>query len=369
MSGVQAAAAPVMAPPAPPYPAAAAAVTVPAPKAPTTAPAGSLTSRVLNGHRFWIWGLAFSPDGRWLASGGTTDHTAILWDAVEGRELRTFPGTLSLPSVDFSPDGRLLALAASDDKETVSSISLWDSANPEQLRNLVGHQGPCFCVRFSPDGRLLASTEGGMTINLWDVSTGQIIKVFKQGPLRSKAYGGQFRSALAFSPDGRYLASRSWPATLWNVASGEQVLTFGPEYLTLFATIFVGFTPDSRSLVEVRGNGTIRVWDVATGKLASVLADPPNRSNACTWILCAALSKDGRHLAVACNFTADEPKGKDVVLWDVPSARPLGTVPVSDGSWAVVFSPDGQWLAVTDTLCGDGKSSGIIKFVRVSEIR
>ena len=129
---------------------------------PATSSALSLEGRVLSGHRFPVYTLAFSPDGRWLAS-GSLDRTAKLWDLEHGREVRTFPGTLVFTSLDFRSDGRMLALAASDETEPVSAISLWDSVNPQQLRSLTGYQGRCMCVRFHPDGHLLATTEGGMT--------------------------------------------------------------------------------------------------------------------------------------------------------------------------------------------------------------
>src|SRR5262249_20078461 len=131
---------------------------------------------------------------------------------------------------------------------------------------------PCYCVRFSPDGRHLATTNGGMLGKPWDVAAGPIVHGFKQGVLRAKAYDGSFRSAMAFSPDGRYLATRSWPATLWDLGTGKEAFTFGPESLTLYATVLVAFTPDGRSLVEVKGNGAIRVWDIASQKLAATLA-------------------------------------------------------------------------------------------------
>jgi len=335
--------------------------------------AGTATGHTLTGHSYPIYALAFSPDGRWLVS-GSLDHTAKLWDAVEGRDLRTFTGNMTFASVAFSSDGRWLALAATNGapldnaKPGSNSLSLWEPAKPDGVRSLTGHEGQVFCVRFSPDGRLLASTEGGMLVNLWDVSSGRIIRVLKQGMIRSKMYGGAFRSSVAFSPDGRFLATRSWPVTLWDLSSEKEARTFGPDSVSLSSAVFIGFTPDGQSVVEAKHDGTIRVWDVASGKQARSLASPPKRSGVTEVLRCAALSSDGNRLAVSIYSSADERKHK-VTLWDVSTARPTGTLETSEACEALAFSPDGQWLAIADTLYGgDGKVAGQIKLRRTSEL-
>jgi WD40 repeat protein len=266
--------------------------------------------------------------------------------------------------VDFSPDGRLLAIAASDESEQVSSISLWDAENPHQIRSLTGHKGRCFCVRFSPDGQFLASTEGGMIVNLWEVASGRIVRTLKQGLLR-KAFDGKFRCPIAFSPNGRHLATRSWPITIWDIFTGQQVAAFAPDPMTLTTAVFLGFTWDGQSLIEVRGNGTIRVWNVPTEKVANVLIDPPKRQGVTEAVHTAALSRDGRTLAVSKYSSADDPKF-NVTLWDVPRGRPIGTLTPTESSEALAFSPDGEWLAYTDTIYGNGQATGLIKFCRIS---
>jgi parallel beta-helix repeat protein len=293
----------------------------------------------LTGHTWWVLSVAFSPDGRLLASGSCGQRNSIggciqgeikLWDVASGSLVRTLTGhTGVVLSVAFSPDGRLLASGSCGQRNSIGGciqgeIKLWDVASGSLVRTLTGHTGVVRSVAFSPDGRLLASGSYDDTIKLWEVASGREVRTLT-------GHTADVES-VAFSPDGRLLASGSDDETikLWEVASGSLVrtLTGHTDYVRS-----VAFSPDGRLLASGSDDKTIKLWDVATGRLVLTLIGHTD------WVRSVAFSPDGRLLA----------SGSDddtIKLWDVATGRLVLTL-IGHTDWvrSVAFSPDGRLLA------------------------
>jgi RNA polymerase sigma factor (sigma-70 family) len=167
--------------------------------------------RSVRGHKHMAISLAFSPDGKLLATGGTQhDDDVRVWDLAGGKEVRVIKTGASVPAVAFSPDGRVLASGQGDGR-----VVLWDVATGKELRALEGVSNSNLAVAFSPDGRLLAAAgpvekDGKRTyeVRLWNAVSGELLRTWEDT-------GASF----TFAPDGTVLAilGRDGVVRLWGL--------------------------------------------------------------------------------------------------------------------------------------------------------
>lgn len=268
-------------------------------------------------HSGIVWCVAFSPDGKSLASASSD---AALWDVKSGMEIRTFKGHgQEVYFCAFSPDGKSLASASYD-----RTLKLWNVESGLEIHTFNGHKGWVNSCAFSPDGKSLASASWDQTLNLWDVESGEKIHTLK-------GHTGWVYS-YAFSPDGKHLVSASGDRTLklWDVGSGKKIHTFKGHLHSVYSC---AFPPDGKSFASASYDKTLKLWDVESGKKICTFNGHVRSVNSCSF------SPDGKHLASASS-------DKTLKLWDVESGREFCTFNGHKGGVnSCSFSPDGKSLA------------------------
>jgi WD40 repeat protein/serine/threonine protein kinase len=286
---------------------------------------------VLKEHAVGVHSVAFSADGRWLASGDARGQVCVR-DLPAGTNVLLPRHTDVVNDLAFGPGGRLAS--ASRDK----TVKVWDPATADAPLTL-RHFAEVLAVTFSPDGKLLASGDMGGSLKVWDVTTGkQIPDTYLR---HSDAVSG-----VLFT--GKWLISSSWDQTIkvWNTVTWREFCVLKGHRGPINALVL---SPDSRRLATAGWDQTVRVWDLPSEQLVATYRGHADRVGS------VAFLGDGSRVASAgvdgtvrvWDATADQ----DVLLFRGASSQPLG---------AVAFSPDGGRVAAlgkagTVTL-GDARS-------------
>ncbi len=231
-----------------------------------------------------IFSVAFSPDGRYLVSGGG-ELDLFLWEVHTGRRVRKFkvirdPNVSDwisrfVVAVAFSPDGKQILSGQGD-----RTLRLWEKETGAQIKIFRGHEHGIRSISFTPNGRFIVSGGHDHTVRVWE--TGREISVLR-GHLNNI-------ESLALSPDGRYIASGSIDGTvrLWDQETAVKVKTFDVNRMVEF----VAFSPDGGRIISVSIDGSIGFWETKSGKQVSILEGSHQDS-----VWAAALSPDNRLIA------------------------------------------------------------------------
>ena len=273
---------------------------------------------VLRGHEGVVASIAFSPDGS-LVAAGSTDRTARVWGALDGRKVAVLAGHSDVVvKMIFSPDGsRLVAISKG------ANAHVWDLASSQSLAGF-----PAKDAQFSPDGQRVVSLGDGKA-RLRDTATGEV--------LRDLTLPDEKVSCAAFSPDGRHIATGSrHPASairLWDVDRRDPPVVLSGHKNTV---LWLAISPDGRILASASSDKTLRLWDTSSAKAVAVLL--AHRGD----VQNGAFSPDGRRLVTA---------GRDRTarVWDTVEGTLLGVFRCRAPSVAEpAVSTDGSTVAMAD---------------------
>jgi WD40 repeat protein/serine/threonine protein kinase len=265
------------------------------------------------------YSIAFSPDGRQIAS-GNSEGTIQLIEASTGRDVASLKGhDKIIGALTFSPDGRLIASGGYD-----TTVKLWDVASAREIRTLKDQKSSVNRVAFHPDGRRLTAIAIDGIAKTWDVESGNLIETQNVPP--------GFAASMAVRPDGLRFVGGAWDGSIKVLdAVSKQVVAVIKGNAGFVS--YSAFSGDGLQIALGNNDGSIRLCDPETGQDRALLRGHRGKVNACRF------SPDGQRLVSA---------GSDglVLLWNTRDGSVVAGHKGHAGEVrAVAFAPDGQRMA------------------------
>ncbi len=296
----------------------------------------------LEAHLAPIHRATFSPDGDALAT-ASDDHTVRIWNIDDGKEQMALKGhPREVRAVAYSPDGTRIVSGSAEWVATnreLGEVKLWDAASGRELLT-ISSTGGIQALAISPDNKQMAgSSSVGAGIHVWDAVTGSLVREFSAAATKSA-----YVSALAYSADGRWLASAlahgdyvdergkrpPGEIKLWDATTGELVQTLAGHTLSVWA---VAFHSDGKRLASGSEDSTVRIWDFAEGKELRTIKTEARYTHS------IAFSPDGKRLASG-------HQSKLVKVWETETGEAVSTFAGHTGRVAALkLFDDGKCLA------------------------
>jgi eukaryotic-like serine/threonine-protein kinase len=269
----------------------------------------------IKAHADIVWSACFSPDGGRIASAGK-DRGVVLWEAVEGAQLRTLPTPAQeVRAVAFAGESGRLVTASG------LTVRLWNADTGIEVQRFSGHAGPVRCVAPCEDGQRLLSGGEDRTVRVWEVQTGREV-------LRYNRHTAGV-TCLAPIPGTTHAVSGSRDQTLrqWDLRSGHDIRVLAPASGAVLA---VAVSHDGRLAASAHFDTVIRLWDLRTGGALRRCAGHRQM------VTSLAFTPDGRWLLSGS-------QDQTVRLWDVETAAELSCVETHAGGInAVAINSDGK---------------------------
>jgi WD40 repeat protein len=272
----------------------------------------------LRGHTSYVYPVAYSPDGRWIAS-GDWDNRLRLWDARTGEACAVLDNGDLVKTLAFSPDSSRVVSARQD------RLQVWEVATGRRVEEIQVPAPNILAVTFHPDGAMLAALDGSGGAAVFNAVTGAMVTRLRLGASHDT-------KALAYSPDGRWLAGASTDdktVCLFDAHTYELSAQFPGHDGVIRA---VTFSPDSRRLASCSSDQTVRVWQIDGGACQVLRGHTDD-------VFAVAFHPDGTRLASG---------GRDraVWLWNLARGEEVARLQGhTNYVWSLAFSPDGATLA------------------------
>jgi WD40 repeat protein len=283
---------------------------------------------VLSGHGTYVYPVAYSPDGQWIAS-GSWDGTVRLWDARTGEPGAMLRHPTLVRALAFSPDGSWLVSGCDEQVE----LRIWEIATG-QLRKRIPAPGTAVqAITVNPAGDRIAAADRFGQVSIMDVATGQELATYRTARHWTE------KRALAYSPDGRWLVGTGEDGNdidIWDAHTLKRSCRLVGHTATVYT---VAFSRDGRLLVSAGQDRTARLWDTAGWEHPTPHTPLTTLEGHTDEVFAAVFHPDGRRVATA---------GRDraILVWDVATGAEVARLHGHRNYvFSLDFSPDGRTLA------------------------